>query len=371
MNPEHDENIPADILESAEAVYLNLLPPKSRQVYELAYQRFMDWCKEKNVQNYAESVLMVYFSNLTKTVKPSTLWSQYSMLRSTLDIKNGVDISKYSKLRALLKRQSDGYIPKKSRVFTKEEVDRFLDMAPDNVYLMMKVVLVLGIGGAMRCDELVHLKIDDIEDMDSVLVVKILQTKNKKSRSFTIIGDNYLCLFRKYVALRPSNIQERRLFLKYVNGKCQRMVVGIHKISAVPQEIAKFLKLENWKEYTGHSLRRTSATLLIDGGGDLTCLKRHGGWKSSTVAEGYIEESRINKENTARKILQPDKEGTSTCSDISSNVSSTVTENILSCSNINENLLNCSKIVSDNFSGALNFGNNCSNCTFNITINNK
>ena len=50
MNSEHDENIPADILESAEAVCLNLLPPKSRQVYELAYQRFMDWCKEKNVQ---------------------------------------------------------------------------------------------------------------------------------------------------------------------------------------------------------------------------------------------------------------------------------------------------------------------------------
>ena len=66
-------------------------------------------------------------------------------------------------------------------------------------------------------------------------------------------------------------------------------------------------KLENWKGYTGHLLRRTSSILFIDCGGDLTCLKRHGGWKSSTVAEGYIEESRINKENTARKILQTDK----------------------------------------------------------------
>jgi hypothetical protein len=44
-------------------------------------------------------------------------------------------------------------------------------------------------------------------------------------------------------------------------------------------------------EYTGHSLRRTSATLLVDEGGDLTTLKRHGGWRSSFVAEGYIEES--------------------------------------------------------------------------------
>lgn len=38
MNPELNANIPADILESAEAVSLNLLPPKSRQIYEFAYQ---------------------------------------------------------------------------------------------------------------------------------------------------------------------------------------------------------------------------------------------------------------------------------------------------------------------------------------------
>jgi hypothetical protein len=32
-------------------------------------------------------------------------------------------------------------------------------------------------------------------------------------------------------------------------------------------------------------------------------LKRYGDWKSATVAEGYIEESLINKITTAEKIL--------------------------------------------------------------------
>ncbi|KAK9730340.1 hypothetical protein QE152_g15247 [Popillia japonica] len=77
-------------------------------------------------------------------MKPSTLWSQYSMLRSTLDIKKGIDMSKYSKLRdsklrAFLKRQSEGYLPKKSRVFTKEQVDNFLNNALDYSCLMQKV----------------------------------------------------------------------------------------------------------------------------------------------------------------------------------------------------------------------------------------
>lgn len=34
---------------------------------------------------------------------------------------------------------------------------------------------------------------------------------------------------------------------------------------------------------------------MVDAGADLTVLKRHGEWKSSTVAEGYIEESLGNK----------------------------------------------------------------------------
>jgi hypothetical protein len=61
------------------------------------------------------------------------------MVKTTLNLKNGINIEKVSKLRAFKKRQNDGYTPKKSRVLTKEQVDRFLNFAPDNKYLMMKV----------------------------------------------------------------------------------------------------------------------------------------------------------------------------------------------------------------------------------------
>ncbi|KAJ8934860.1 hypothetical protein NQ314_013132 [Rhamnusium bicolor] len=66
------------------------------------------------------------------------------------------------------------------------------------------------------------------------------------------------------------------------------------------------MNLSDATEYTCHCLRRTSATLLVDTGADITCLKCHGGgWKSSSVAEGYIQESINNKQDTAKKILQP------------------------------------------------------------------
>jgi hypothetical protein len=45
-----------------------------------------------------------------------------------------------------------------------------------------------------------------------------------------------------------------------------------------------------------------SATLLADSGGDITDLKRHGGWRSGTMAEGYIEDNIQNKLKIAEKI---------------------------------------------------------------------
>lgn len=69
----------------------------------------------------------------------------------------------------------------------------------------------------------------------------------------------------------------------------------------MPKDIAEFLSLPEPELYTGHSFRRTSATLLVDGGADLTTLKRHGGWKSNVVAEGYIEDLLNNKKKSVNK----------------------------------------------------------------------
>lgn len=251
-------------------------------------------------------------------------------------------------------------------------------------------MLILGIAGACRSDELVNLKMDDIKDVKSALIISIPKTKTKKPRSFTVLGEDYLSLFRKYVGLRPVGWEERRLFVRYVNGKCHKMVVGIHTISAVPQEIAKFLKIDNWKEYTGHTLRRTSATLLVDAGADLTCLKRHGGWTSSTTAEGYIEESSLSKENIAKKILQPKIPQAGPSSEISTISESHFTSDFerngtnIIISSAQEDVLRCCEngptkesagqsvctgLGTGSSSGSLFNFSSCESCTFNITVN--
>jgi hypothetical protein len=115
------------------------------------------------------------------------------------------------------------------------------------------------VSGTCHSQELVKLKIEDIEEIKLGVLVKIPHTKTKKPRSFTVMGENCLITYRKYLALRPKNFNERRLFIKYQDG-----AVGIHKISSVPQEVAKYLNLENVNEHSGHCLRCISATLRVD-----------------------------------------------------------------------------------------------------------
>jgi hypothetical protein len=74
--------------------------------------------RKKN-KSFSESVVLGYMSEQAKVQKSSTLWSRYSMLKASLVVKNNVDISKYCKLVAFLKRQSVGYNirPKNQKYF--------------------------------------------------------------------------------------------------------------------------------------------------------------------------------------------------------------------------------------------------------------
>ncbi|EEZ99031.1 hypothetical protein TcasGA2_TC004905 [Tribolium castaneum] len=150
------------------------------------------------------------------------------------------------------------------------------------------------------------MSVDDVHDRGNVIVVNIPDTKTYKPRTFTINGSNSIPaidVFRKYRKLRLESILHKRLFINNHKQKCTVQPFGINIISKFPEKIARFLCLPNSEEYTGHSFRRSSATLLADSGADLAVVKRHGGWRSNSVVEGYIEDFLNNKIEILRKII--------------------------------------------------------------------
>lgn len=359
-NNSDDLCVPGDIEEAAKRATFELLPKKSVQQYDIAYSNFLSWCRMKNVEGkFSEPVFLAYLEEKSKVWKSSTLWSKFSMIKSSVLVKNGVDVSKYFKVIAFLKRKNEGYSPKKSKTLTFEQVQRFINEAPDEKYLMVKVATIFGIYGACRREELCNLLIEDIELINKTLIVQIPNTKTKISRSFCIIG-KYIDYFSKYAALRPSVINHRRFFLKYSNYKCTANPVGINTFGKMPSIIAEFLNLPEPKEYTGHCFRRSSASLLADSGANITEIKKHGGWKSTTVAEGYIDQSITHKKAIAERIIPT--------------ASSSVT--VASSTSLQELTANADEIGNSTSSNVLQGSlksqginiSNCSNCTIHVNV---
>lgn len=360
MSAEKENYYPVDIAEAAKKATLELLPKKSRQQYEIAYNNFIDWCKWKKVEgNYDELVFLAYLEEKSKIWNASSLWSKFSMIKSSLLIKNGVDASKYYKVIAFLKRKKEGYRPRKSKVLTFEQVEKFIMEAPDDKFLAIKVATIFGVFGACRREELCNLSVDDIQEAKKTLVVQIPNSKTKISRTFCIVG-KYIEYHQKYAALRPSTVNHRRYFLFYLNNKCTVQPIGINTFGKMPTVIAEFLGLPDHKQYTGHCFRRTSASLLAESGAHITEIKKHGGWRSTSVAEGYIDESMSYKNATAQKILPTTTTSTSPVHETSASLQESNGNGI--CNLTSSNVLQTSLM-----SKGINVSN-CSGCTININV---
>ena len=130
---------PPDIVENSEKAVTKLVPKTSRVAYDKAYQAFMEWRKAHEVGSFSERVILAYLEEKQKTLAPPTLWSMASMLKKTLLAYHNVNISNYGKVTPFLKQNQVGYKPKKAKIFTKEQIDKFLLTAPDDDFLMKKV----------------------------------------------------------------------------------------------------------------------------------------------------------------------------------------------------------------------------------------
>ncbi|KAK4875617.1 hypothetical protein RN001_012039 [Aquatica leii] len=364
MFEEEMQLTPPELRVIAQDTLKNLLPSKSKSEYEKAYSKFLEWSHANNVTVVTENVMISFFKGKRETFKSSTLWKLYSMLRTMLNIRQNIDIAKFANLQVLLKNYSKSYIAKKSKTLNFDQVEAFLKNAPDINYLVVKVALIIGYTGACRRQELTNMSIKDLEFKESIIFVSIPNSKNGQPRYFAITKEEWVALIKKYIELRPEAVTHDRLFLNYRTGHCTVQPIGINKMGEMPKVIASFLNLENPEQYSGHCFRRSSASELANRGGDILTLKQHGGWKSSSAAEGYIETSKKRKVEVSDILSKPGFSGAGTSQNnkskesiqITSAANETRSENVVIQ---NTNSVPCVTI------------NTGSNCTVSVQINNN
>lgn len=131
-----------DMLHNNSRPFAKALPEKSKDKYEFAYNAFMEWRRLKNIDSFSEDVLLAYFKELAEKYAFSSLLMTCSMLRTTLYLNHKINLRQYSKLRLFIKSKSKGVQAKKTKTFTPVEINKFINEAPDYVYLVTKVMIL-------------------------------------------------------------------------------------------------------------------------------------------------------------------------------------------------------------------------------------
>lgn len=155
---------------------------------------------------------------------------------------------------------------------------------------------MFGVAGGCRGDDITTVKTDYVRDCGTEVIVNIPETKKSGPKLFLISGE-FAKIVQKYMQLRPANVTTDRFFLQYHQGECQCQVIGKNKVAIVPKEIAKFLKLDDFKSYTGHSFQPT----ILSSSGIETTIKRRR-WKSSKIGDGQLQNDPLNKPYASKQL---------------------------------------------------------------------
>ena len=90
---DEDFEISEDIETLAKEAKLDSLKKKSLEKYHTMFEIFKTWQKSKKTSLLCEKTLLAYFNEQLMNYKPWTLWSQYSIIRTMIEMNHAMTLS--------------------------------------------------------------------------------------------------------------------------------------------------------------------------------------------------------------------------------------------------------------------------------------
>ena len=303
-----------------------LTTQKSTKTYNKWFERYEKYARDRTLSKEDVTTFMNWICHLknNENFMATTITTAASCVSSRLKLKSHKNLMSHVLVKELIKKINKEHVPKQAPVFTREQIDQFLLRSPETQENQtIKLAAIIGINCGLRISELACLEEEDITILPngtaSVLLKKSKTDPAGKGHTFIITSNPNpkLCgvtrLQNNLNMEKTSGGISSRLFRKISPmGKKTVIPIGINKMGAMPKTIATFLKLPNSSDFSGHSFRRTSATLLGEKGMGLMELKQHGRWRSSAVAERYCENTTAQKTRTSNMIQNLSSQSTAT-----------------------------------------------------------
>ena len=303
---------------------LTLLPEKSKAHYQKVWDEFILFLQEKTgypkrapkgkqYREPTEKDYRSFYAHLKegKEYAPSTLWTYHSILSTQHKDRYNVNLKdKFPRLAASLKNLRKCHKPKKAPPFTREDIVEFLSStsAPGQD----KALCSLAYFGGLRCGELRTVLLENITSDANGLRIKFVGLKRvaeEEDREFlipvTANGNLFVQVVLDHIAaLKKSNIESGPIARRPAPRGSGFTIapIGRNSFYALPKRIATVLQKKSPDQFTGHSLRRTSARAAADGGADQQALMRHFGWRSQNLPRHYIDSSLHSMQSMAANL---------------------------------------------------------------------
>lgn len=154
-------------------IFMQSLNPASRPLYQRWIDRFQDEVEENaafptssdQFNDSHHGVIITFFQNLhDQEYATSTLWCVQAVIKRYLQFKYKYQLDQsLPQLERLLKQWEKSEEVKKAPIFSQDSIRSFLQNAPDDKFLLAKVILSIGVHGLMRSAELLNLDCSEVE----------------------------------------------------------------------------------------------------------------------------------------------------------------------------------------------------------------
>ena len=256
---------------------LEVLPVRSKEKYLRHYEDFNNFVKEYPFEASLDVIIIDYIQSLREQgLKISTIRSYISAITTCLTNEDKVlDPNTHKKIQLFFQQQGKREEPKQSSVFTAEEIQTFLSFPSTLSNLQLKVAAIFGLYCAFRISELHSITLNSFKEDNTRGCYDVVLASSKTNPSadnmyipfmdgninLKVIVCSYISHLTAYLNSQ-TDVKHADCFWRTIrNEKFINSPIGINALGKMPSRIASLLKLPNPSSHTGHSFRRTAASV--------------------------------------------------------------------------------------------------------------
>lgn len=259
----------------------------SRNVYRRALLYFFKWVEDtgRTIGELSRADVICFKESLLATHSNLSVASNLVALRRFYEWAEGNKL--YPNIAKGIKS------PKRKNAYLKEhlrenQIHKLLKHLEGNIRDYAIVNLLLRTG--LRCIEVTRLNIEDVTYKGGQRILRVWGKGRDERDNFVVLTDKAYQPIKAYLETRGGTTQKEPLFVSTSNRNLQGRLTT-RTVSKICKESFRAIGIDG-KEYTAHSLRHTTAVMLLKNGSlaDVQSVLRHASPATSQIYTKSIEE---------------------------------------------------------------------------------